>query len=135
MASVTISGKELLYSLTSYLEHLEACQDFIERFAVEGYMIYSLEVAKKKEYQHDFESLTKALASYEASKASALATHDAKTLRLKPTVTSLLESIENLKDAEKLVRSLSLAIGHYDSKLPQNMRTSLDYLTDFDDSE
>jgi molecular chaperone GrpE (heat shock protein) len=92
-------------------------------------MIYSLEVAKKKEYQHDFESLTKALEAYEGSKRKAAATIP------QSTVTSLLESIDNLKDAEKLVRSLSLAIGHYDPKLPQNMRTSLDYLTDFDDSE
>lgn len=129
MANVTISGKELLSSLTDYLEHLDACRDFIEKFVVEGYMVHSLEVAKKKEYQHDFESLTKALETYEASKLVA------GIITPRSTVTRLLEGIDNLKDAEKLVHSLALAIGHYDSKIPQQMRTSLDCLTGFDDSE
>jgi hypothetical protein len=128
MANVTISGKELLNTLISYLEHLEACHDFIEKFAVGGYMIYSLEVAKKKEYQHDFESLTKALEAYETSKRKAAATTQS-------TVTGLLESIENLKDADTLVHRLAMVLGHYDSKIPREMGQALAYLTDFDDSE
>lgn len=129
MANVTISGKELLSSLTDYLEHLEACRDFIERFAVEGFMIHSLAIAQKKTYPYDFERLRNALESYEASKNVAVIDFP------RGTVTRLLESIDNLRDAEKLVSCLATAVGYYDPEMPQHMQRDLAHLMGFDDSE
>jgi hypothetical protein len=127
MANVTVSGEEILKSLTSHLCHLEACREFIDEFQRQGYEPRVLEWTKQNSSLNSYERLVAQFKCYETTKIGGPG--------VKTTVQVVLENIEQLRTAKKLIAYLQLEVGFYGRVLPDAMVSQLHRLNGFDDSE
>lgn len=133
---IEITSKELLGLVKDRLEHLHSCRDFIEEFQKRKLHELVFEAQAKDKYEHNRDRFKKELESY-----AALCKEHALAEELKPSgpVRALLYEIEELEACESLVRTLSITDVHGTSvrysREFESMRSQLDRLTGFDDSE
>lgn len=128
-----LKSKAVLAAVVDRLTHLDNCRRFVEDFR--RHKLHERVIAKqaKSEYAHERGRFEGELKRYDELRRTFA--QGAEIAPLTP-VTALLAEIEELEKAEELVSSIGSA-AHYDYEVMSDhkMRSRLDSLTGFDDSE